>query len=166
MANLVYRQATPDDIPAMAEIRAADWGTEEYWRERIRLYLDAEHHPQHALPPRIAFVCADAKRVAGLIAGHLTRRFGCDGELEWISVRPEYRGRSVPAPVVGQGQDVGVASELLRRLAEWFVSHDARRICVDVQPSNHAARHFYSRHGATDLKPSWLVWEDISRLLI
>src|SRR5579862_6352271 len=92
----IYRQATPDDIPGMAEVRAGDWGSEPYWRERIARYLAGELHPREALPSRIAFVCADGERIAGLIAGHLTRRHGCGGELEWISVRPEYRGRTGP----------------------------------------------------------------------
>ena len=151
MAELAYRQATSADIPAMAEVRAGDWGTEEYWRERIARYLAGELHPQHALASRIAFVCARQDQIVAVVAGHLTRRFDCHGELEWISVRPEYRER-------------GIASELLYRLGEWFAANDARRICVDVEPSNHAARRFYARHGAIDLKPHWMVWEDIGKL--
>lgn len=132
----------------LAEIRAADWGTEEYWRKRILQYLTHELHPQEALRPRICYVCVDRENVVGLIAGHLTRRFGCDGELEWISIRREYRGR-------------GIALELLLRLSAWFVKHNALRICVDVEPSNDVARRFYQRHGADDLKPHWMVWNDI-----
>jgi hypothetical protein len=36
------------------------------------------------MSPRVAFVCVEPKRIVGLITGHLTRRFGCHGELEWI----------------------------------------------------------------------------------
>jgi len=234
MPDLLYRPATPADIPGMAEVRAGDWGTDAYWRERIAGYLSGEVNPRDAvrvmpdrttegLPhpgresdrvgptlsskrrqsrlvpgtaARVAFVCVDQQRITipnrateariedsgtptashksdasdvrivGLIAGHLTRRFGCDGELEWISVRPEYRG-------------LGVASQLLCRLAEWFLAQDlgsmlgptlperglgARRICVDVEPTNRIARRFYARHGAVDLKPHWMVWEDIGKL--
>jgi ribosomal protein S18 acetylase RimI-like enzyme len=142
------RNSRPADIPAMAEIRANDWGTEEYWRERIHQYLTHKLHPKEALLPRVSFVCVDGRRIAGLIAGHLTRRFGCAGELEWISVRPEYRGR-------------GVASQLFQRLAKWFVKNDAHYVCVDVEPTNEIARRFYARHGAKDLKPHWMVWKDI-----
>jgi ribosomal protein S18 acetylase RimI-like enzyme len=151
MAELQYRQATPDDIAGMAEVRAGDWGTDEYWRERISRYLGGESQPRQARAERIAFVCAEEERVVGLIAGHRTRRLGCEGELEWISVRREYRKR-------------GIAAELLRRLAGWFVEQNARRICVDVEPENEVARRFYRRHGATDLKPSWMVWDDIGRV--
>jgi ribosomal protein S18 acetylase RimI-like enzyme len=149
---MIYRLARHADVPAMAEIRAADWGTKDYWQERILQYLTHQLHPKEALRPRVPFVCVERGRVVGLIAGHLTRRFGCDGELEWISVRPQYRRR-------------GVAAKLLGRLAAWFVRHEALRICVDVEPSNEAARRFYARHGAEDLKPHWMVWKDIRRVL-
>jgi ribosomal protein S18 acetylase RimI-like enzyme len=68
--------------------------------------------------------------------------------LQWINVAKERRGG-------------GIAGELLRRLAAWFVEQKASKICVDVQPTNLAARKFYRRHGATDLNPHWLVWNDI-----
>lgn len=145
---MLYRQARYRDIPMMAEIRAADWGTEEYWRERILLYLTHKLHPRDALHPRVSFVCVEHPKIVGLIAGHLTRRFGCDGELEWVSVRPDCRS-------------LGIASELLFRLAKWFFVHHAQRVCVDVEPSNQAARRLYARHGAEDLKPHWMVWKDI-----
>jgi GNAT superfamily N-acetyltransferase len=136
----------------MAEIRAGDWGTEEYWRKRIHDYLTRQLHPREALLPRVSFVCIDGEHIVGLIAGHLTRRFGCAGELEWISVRPEYRGR-------------GVASQLLRRLAKWFIDNGALKVCVDVEPKNTIARRFYASHGAMDLKPHWLIWENIAEAL-
>jgi GNAT superfamily N-acetyltransferase len=148
MVELTYRESRSSDIPEMAEIRAYDWGTQEYWRERIAQYLGGTLHPREALLPRVSFVCVEGERVVGLIAGHLTRRFDCEGELEWISVRDAYRGR-------------GIASGLLRHLAKWFAAQSARRICVDVEPENEVARRFYARHGAKDLKPHWMVWDDI-----
>ena len=147
-----HRQAQPSDVPQMAEIRASDWGTEEYWKERILQYIAGTLHPREALPARVAFVCVHQERIVGLIAGHLTQRFGCDGELEWISVRREYRSR-------------GIASHLLRCLAEWFVAQNAATVCVDVEPSNYAARQFYARNGAEDLKPHWMVWKNIQILV-
>ena len=148
--GIIYRQAEDGDIPQMAEIRAGDWGTEAYWRERIRQYLGASLTPRESFAPRIAYVGVESDRVVGLIAGHLTRRFGCEGEVEWISVRAEFRKR-------------GVAAALLDLLGKWFVEQGARRICVDVEPSNSVARRFYARHGATDLKPHWMVWKDIGQ---
>lgn len=136
----------------MAQVRAAEWETEQYWRNRIAAYLACELHPQHAQKARIGYVAYENDSLVGFIAGHLTRRYSCDGELEWINVIPERRGS-------------GIASELLRLLAAWFVTQKASRICVDVQPANAAARKFYKRHGAENLNPHWLVWTDINVVL-
>ena len=146
------REAQLSDVPAMAQIRAADWGTEEYWRERIAGYMSCQLHPRQALGPRVAFISIDGDVIAGLIAGHLTQRFDCDAELQWISVRHEYRGRKI-------------GSGLLLRLSEWFVSQGAKRVCVDVEPSNEIARKFYAAFGAVALKPHWMVWKDIAAVL-
>lgn len=145
---MLYRKAELSDVAGMARLRASDWGSEEYWRERIPLYLTGQLHPQHALASRIGFVCVNGEQIVGLIAGHLTRRFGCDGELEWISVSPAYRGQKI-------------ASGLFRLLADWFVAKGARFICVDVDPANEPARKFYAANGAYDLKPHWMAWKDI-----
>jgi GNAT superfamily N-acetyltransferase len=149
---MLYRQADKSDVPAMARLRATRQGTEENWRMRISSYMDCEHHPQHALMPRVIYVALEGDSVVGFIAGHLTRRYACDGELEWIDVVAAHR-RS------------GVASELLRLLAAWFSGQNARRICVNVDPANIVARRFYARHGAEPLNPHWLVWNDISIVL-
>src|SRR5690349_12976882 len=123
----LYREATEPDIPAIARIRAAEWGGEEYWKQRIAGYLNGELHPQQALRPRVIYLALESDEVVGFIAGHLTRRFGCDGELEWINVIPSRRGS-------------GIASKLLRYLWAWFTRQKAARICVDVDPGNITAR--------------------------
>ena len=117
-------------------------------------YLAGELHPQHALPTRAMYVAVDTDTdtVVGLIAGHLTRRYDCDGELQWIDVAPDH-------------QQQGIASALLCQLATWFASHHATRICVDVDSANTIARRFYARHGAVPLNPHWLVWPDITVVL-
>jgi GNAT superfamily N-acetyltransferase len=147
-----FREAGKSDIPAMARIRAARWETQEFWEKRISGYMDCEHHPQKALMPRVIYVACEGDSPVGFIAGHLTRRYECDGELEWIDVI-DTRRRS------------GVASELLRLLAQWFAVQNARRICVNADPANAAARSFYERHGAEPLNPHWLVWNDINIVL-
>jgi GNAT superfamily N-acetyltransferase len=88
----------------------------------------------------------------GFIAGHLTRPYGCDGELEWINLIPASRGS-------------GISSGLLRRLGTWFTEQKASRIWVNVDPAKTTARRFYTRHGAEKLNDHWLVWEDISVVL-
>jgi Acetyltransferases len=88
----------------------------------------------------------DVDKPIGYAAGHLTKRFGCDGELQWIYVVQAYRR-------------AGVASQLLRLLAGWFLEQGARRICVDV--GDDEARPFYRRHGAVELNRHWMIWEDV-----
>jgi len=143
------REATPKDIPAVACLRGARLATEEQWRTRIAGYMDGTHHPQKALAARVLYVACEDDTIVGLIAGHLTTRFDCDGELQWIDVAATH-------------QRHGIASALVGKLAHWFISQNAKRICVDVEPSNASARAFYANLGARDLKPSWMVWEDIS----
>lgn len=111
-------------------------------------YLDGLHHPQLALMPRVIYVALEGDSPIGYIAGHLTRRHGCDGELQWIYV-------------VAEGRRGRVASELVRLLAAWFATQGASRICVNVAPGNAGARNFYARHGAENLNEHWMVWSDI-----
>jgi len=141
-----YREAIHNDIPALVDIRGKKDNTEEYWVRRITGYMDRVHHPQKALMPRVIYLAIEKDTVAGFIAGHLTERFACDGELEWIDAIPEYQGR-------------GVAFELLKLLAQWFAEQGARKVCVD--PGNDRARRFYTKHGAVNLNQHWMVWEDI-----
>jgi ribosomal protein S18 acetylase RimI-like enzyme len=136
----------------MARIRAQEWGEVEYWENRISGYLEGRLSPQHALAPRHCYVAVEKHELVGFVAGHLTCRYDCGGEIEWINVAPEWRGR-------------GVASELLRLIAKWFVEQGAPRVCVDVEPANAVARAFYRLHRTEDLNRHWLVWNDISVLL-
>jgi len=113
-------------------------------------YLVGTHHPQEALLPRVMWCAEDDHLPVGYIAGHLTKRLGCDGELQWIYVVPHYRGRAI-------------ACQFLRLLGEWFVNQRAIRICVNA--GTEQARSFYRRHGAVDLNKHWLVWSDIHVVL-
>jgi ribosomal protein S18 acetylase RimI-like enzyme len=147
-----FRVSEEHDISAMALIRSREWGGVKYWEDRISGYLYGGLNPQKALASRSCYVAVEEDSVVGFVAGHLTRRYACDGELEWINVIPDQRSK-------------GVASQLLRLMAGWFIEQGARRVCVDVEPSNTAARAFYRRHGAEDLNPHWLVWSDIGCIL-
>ena len=133
----------------MAALRAASGWTGGAGVETIRRYLAGEHHPQHALPPRVAFLAEADGTLAGYIAGHLTTRFECDGELQWLLVSPNYRGGPT-------------AAGLLHALATWFVAQGARRVCVNVAPENVAARRLYARCGGFVLNEHWMIWPDIS----
>jgi GNAT superfamily N-acetyltransferase len=151
MNVVVYRRAALEDVPAMAELRSTSGWEGGAGAETMRRYLAGQHHPQQALAARAAFLAEVDGTLAGFIAGHLTKRFGCDGELQWLLVAPAWRG----SPAAGG---------LLQELARWFATQRAARICVNVASDNERARHFYSRHGATDLAPHWMEWPDIGRL--
>jgi len=150
--GVIYREAHRTDVQEMGRIRAVEWGDEEYWQKRIVGYMECAIDPQKALQQRVVYVAVEDDAVVGFVAGHLTRRFECDGELEWINVAAAKRGS-------------GIAAELLRRLAAWFVEQKALKVCVDVQPTNTVARSFYRRHGAENLTPHWMVWKDIQAIL-
>lgn len=146
---LMIRPAEPPDIPSMAEIRAQTKGTQSFWADRIDRYLRGEHSPQQALPLRSAFVAEDQGKIVGFVAGHRTRRFDCDGEVQWIDVDQQHRGR-------------GIGYKLLAQMGSWFVSQETKRICVNVDTNNLAARKLYETCGARPLSEAWMVWDDSS----
>lgn len=146
------RTARGADISAISRLRAQIWGSKPYWQERISGYLSGEHNPQKALPTRTVVVAEEVGRIVGFVAGHLTRRFECDGELEWINVDEQQRGK-------------GIAGSLMVHIGAWFVAQNATRVCVNVDPANDIARRLYSRHGAKPLNEYWMIWEDADRML-
>lgn len=149
-SSIQYRPASSIDVDAMAACRAGDAESGPA-DGRMARYLEGKHHPQQALVPRAAFVALDGATVVGYIAGHLTRRYDCDGELQYLYVAASHR----------RG---GVATELLRHLACWFVEQGAHKICVDVNLGSPAAQPFYARHGAVALNKYWMLWNDIRPL--
>jgi len=150
MTDIIFREATKQDIPALAEIRGDSDDNREYWNDRILGYMNCTRHPQQALHPRIIYVaCADGS-IIGFIAGHLTQRYNCDGELQWINVIEKYARR-------------GIASKLIKILANWFIEQNAYKICVD--PGDDIARRFYKVNGAESLNSHWLFWPDIRNVI-
>ena len=150
-ASVAYREASSADVEAMSACRLMDPSAGP-GDPRVSAYLDGAHHPHQALAPRIAYVAERDRVVVGYIAGHLTRRFDCDGEVQYLHVALPHR-RS------------GIAAGLLRQLAAWFVQQGAFRICVDVNDESPPARPFYSRHGARAFNDHWLVWPDIRTVM-
>jgi GNAT superfamily N-acetyltransferase len=132
----------------MAAIRAEVWETQAYWEPRLEAYLVGNVGAHQALPGHAVFVAEIDGAVVGLVAGHRTTRHECQGELEWINVSRKQQGS-------------GIAGRLLAEMASWFVEQESLRVCVNVAPDNGTARAFYAKHGAADLKPFWMVWEDI-----
>jgi ribosomal protein S18 acetylase RimI-like enzyme len=114
----------------------------------LAAYVGGTHHPQHALALRAVYVAVSGRSVVGYIAGHLTRRHACDGEVQYLWVAPQHRRQ-------------GIATELLRQLGEWFAAQRASKVCVNVAEDNVVAQRFFRGCGAGDLERHWLVWVDI-----
>lgn len=148
---VVLRTAEENDIGGMASLCAAESQDESFWSDRIARYLSGELSPQDALQPRVIFVAID-EEVVGFVAGHLTRRFGCQGELQWINIAVDHRG-------------FGVARALIVRIGAWFVEQEAKRVCVNVDFRNVLARRLYSSCGAKILDKEWMIWDD-SRFMV
>jgi GNAT superfamily N-acetyltransferase len=140
------REATSADVAAMAACRLADADSGPA-DERMTAYFAGLHHPQQALLPRTGYVALAEGAVIGYIAGHLTRRYGYDGEVQYLYVAPKHRRR-------------GVASALLRLLFRWFQEQGVARICVNANIDSPAAVPFYVSQGASALNRYWYVWED------
>lgn len=150
--DIGFRAATGVDVAAMAQCRLAD-PTAGPADPRMESYFNGQHHPQQALLPRTGFVALDGDHVIGYIAGHRTNRHECEGEVQYLFVAPAYRRR-------------GIATALLRLLAEWFQEQAAQRVCVAIaDDSPPEARPFVESLGATPLKKHWHAWEYIGIVL-
>jgi GNAT superfamily N-acetyltransferase len=147
-AETRVRVATTADVPAMAACRLTDPAAGPA-DPRMAAYFDGHHHPQQALLPRIGYVALADGTVIGYIAGHRTTRDGCAGEVQYLFVAPEYRRR-------------GIATLLLRSLAQWFGEAAARKVCVCVDADSPAAKPFYESVGAVPFKKLWYEWDNIS----
>jgi GNAT superfamily N-acetyltransferase len=141
------RIATSDDAEAMAQCRLSDPSAGPA-DPRVAAYFDGRHRPRLALAPPVGFVALAGESVVGYIAGHLTTRYGYQGEVQYLFVALDYRRQ-------------GIATTLLTKLVSWFLEHDARRVCVDVNLDSPSAQPFYERLGAVSFKPHWWGWEDI-----
>src|ERR1044072_4319897 len=107
MHEIKYRAVNNEDVPVLAKFRSNSNEEQMYWEERITGYLKLTHNPQKALSERIIYVAENSEKIIGFIAGHLTKRFNCDGELQWINVLEEYRNR-------------GIGFEMICILNKWF----------------------------------------------
>lgn len=149
MQVIKYREVKDEDVPMLAKFRSANNEEQIFWEQRITGYLKLTHHPQKALQQRVIFVAEDEKKIIGFIAGHLTQRFNCDGELQWINVIETYRNK-------------GIGFKMICVLNKWFIQHNAFKICVD--PGNEFARRFYKKYGAENLNNHWLFWKDVKEM--
>jgi len=148
IAGIEFREATTDDVPAMARCRLAD-PTDSVADPRMAAYFDRRHHPQQALLPRVGYIALANDNVIGYIAGHRTTRHGCAGEVQYLFVAPPHRRQ-------------GIGTALVRLLAKWFQAQAAQRVCVAVADDSPVeAQPFFESVGASPLKRNWYGWEDI-----
>lgn len=94
MREIRYRRAEAADVPSLALLpgQGEPGGAAD---KRMLPYLLGQHHPQQALGPPVMWMALDGELPIGYIAGHLTRRFDCDGELQYLYVLPAHRGGEV-----------------------------------------------------------------------
>ena len=143
-----FRKATSADVAAMAACQSADPANGA--NPRMAAYFERQHHPQRALFPRVGYVAVANGEVIGYIAGHLTTRHDCEGEIQYLFVAPAQRRH-------------GVATALLRLLAHWFQKQGAHRVCVAIAAdSPPEAGPFHESVGAAPIKKHWYAWEDIA----
>lgn len=148
--SIRYRQATSDDVGAMAECRLTDPAAGRA-DERMRAYFEGTYAPGDALVPRAGFVAFDDQTMVGYIAGHRTTRMGADGEIEYLFVAPSARRK-------------GIARELTRLQLMWFFDNGARSVIVNTDPDYPGSTEFYLACGASQINRHWLRWNDLAEL--
>ena len=72
MRTAYVPEALPADVPRFVGLpREGEAGKDS----RMLVYFTGQHHPQHALPPRVMCIAEYAESPIGYIACHLTKRF-------------------------------------------------------------------------------------------
>ena len=133
-----HRAAMPELAPYVSD--------EVTWREHSPMYEELFRRPDTFL-----FLASDGERLIGYALGHVTpvqETWIADtwvtgkriGELESISVLPEYRGQ-------------GLGSRLLHEVDREFDSLGVEDVVIGLLPGNQGALRLYERHG---FRPNWL----------
>ncbi len=139
---VTYRMALPADVPRIVGLpREGEAGGDS----RMLAYLTGQHHPQHALPPRVMWIARTASHRSGTLPAisrsGLSVMASCNGS---TSCRNTGAARSA--------RSCCPSRELVCRAGR---ASD----CVDV--GDDASRPFYRRHGAVELNKHWMVWNDV-----
>ena len=133
-----HQAAMPELAPYVSD--------EVTWREHRPMYEELFRRPDTFL-----FLASDVDRLIGYALGHVTpvedtwiadtwRTGKRIGELESISVLPEYRGQ-------------GLGSRLLDEVDREFDALGVEDVVIGLLPGNEGARRLYERHG---FRPNWL----------
>lgn len=115
IAGIEFREATTADVAAMTQCRLED-PTLYPADPRMAAYFDGRHHPQQALLPRVGYVALAENQVMGYIAGHLTTRHGCGGEVQYLFVAPAFAGVGLELGCYGCSQS-GLKNKVCRKSA-------------------------------------------------
>jgi GNAT superfamily N-acetyltransferase len=106
--------------------------------------------PVGARSERIVFKAVKGEQVVGLIAGHLTNRYGKSAEIQKLYILKEEQRK-------------GIASDLLKSLLAWLFRHHAKSLCVGIDPEN-PYQKFYIKYGGLHLNPHWIYWDDLAEM--
>lgn len=139
------REATVDDVDAIRQVARrsleASYG-EALGTDRIRRGLESWYSAETLREEILEgastlFVATADGSIVGFAQSYLASRRETVGEIDWIHVDPEYRGR-------------GVGSRLLERVERELRGRDATRIEGRVLLANETGTAFYEREGYTD----------------
>lgn len=148
--HVEFRTALLSDVAGIVRMFATGEREGVADARRLSEYMTGQHNPQLALPRRSVLCATLGQSPVGYVAGHLSRRFDCEGELQWIYV-------------VASARRQRIGGALVCLLAEWFAAQRVARVCVNVDPNNGSACGFFSAHGARRRDEHWFVWDDISQ---
>lgn len=136
------RDATPDDIEgirkAAHESLTASYGhvlDEQVLDAAIdNWYDEADLREDLTAGDAVFLVAEEGGDVAGFVQSYVLENRETVGEIDWLHVRPDYRGR-------------GIGTSLLRRIEALLLDHGVDRIEGRVLVANEAGASFYEEHG-------------------
>jgi ribosomal protein S18 acetylase RimI-like enzyme len=136
------RDATPDDVEALQRVARASMRAsyghaidEAVLDDAVGRWYDAETlHEDLAGDAAVIVVAVDDGEVVGFGQSYVLDRRERVGEIDWVHVHPDHRGR-------------GVGTRLLGRVEAALRDHDVARIEGRVLAENAPGGTFYADHG-------------------
>ncbi|GAA1328428.1 ribosomal protein S18-alanine N-acetyltransferase [Leucobacter albus] len=143
--GVALRDATLDDLDAVAELEALLFGSDAWSREMVREELAGEHR-------RYVVLEADDGALCGY-AGVLV--LGADGDIQTIAVAPGLRGK-------------GLGRALMNELISEADRRGATRVFLEVRADNPVARALYASLGFAEIgvRPRYYQPEGIDAIVM
>ncbi|MFC7097568.1 GNAT family N-acetyltransferase [Halobaculum marinum] len=140
------RDATTEDVDGIRETAlaslTASYGhalSEDLLADAVETWYDAEEVAENLTGEDAVFVVAvEDGDVVGFVQSYLSRRREPVGELDWLHVHPDHRGK-------------GIGDDLLHRAETELLELGAERIEGRVLDANEAGAEFYEGEGFTDI---------------